>query len=202
MGSIYFASENRGKVAEVEALLEKAGIAVKGVSDLTTGDRELYAPVESGDTFIENARIKARELFQIVNEPVIADDSGLEVDVLGGRPGVHSSRYGADDQSRIDRLLKECKPFREGPVKARFVSAICHIDRFGNELFLSGSVEGEIIEERRGENGFGYDPVFYYPPQKKTFGELSRSEKEGVSHRGKALQLLVRFLEKTQAAKG
>ncbi len=195
MPDIYFASENAGKIKEVQEILRLLPFEIKSVNDLSD-NLQAYSPVESGETFTENAKIKARELHTLCHQPVIADDSGLEVDALGGRPGVHSSRYGASDKERNQKLLKELEPFRDREITARFVCCICYLDAFGNETYFSGTVQGTIINQPRGENGFGYDPVFFIPEMGKTFAEMSPDQKAAISHRGRALRLLAQFLHK------
>lgn len=199
----YIASENQGKVSEIQKYLAEQSLQSMNnpfeiepltLSNLQDNQKKGYDPVENGHSFLENARIKARALFQIVKKPVIADDSGLEVDVLNGDPGVFSSRYEKTDELRIQKLLKELSPFEQDQKTARFISCICFIDNDGNEIFFNGKAEGRIIDEPRGKNGFGYDPVFFYPPFNKTFGELTPDEKQAVSHRSAALKLFIAFL--------
>jgi non-canonical purine NTP pyrophosphatase (RdgB/HAM1 family) len=199
--SFYISSENEGKVREIKQFIkEECKIATEiiplTINHLTDKQKSEYNPVENGESFLENARIKARALFSIVNAPVIADDSGLEVDILNGEPGVFSSRYEKTDELRIGRLLKELENYSAHLKTARFVSCICFIDKTGNEIFFNGKVEGLIIDEPRGKNGFGYDPVFLYPPMNKTFGELLAEEKQTISHRSKALKLFLHFLDR------
>jgi len=197
----YISSENEGKVREIKQYIrEECHVATEivplTINNLTPGQKARYNPVEDGDSFLENARIKARALFQIVQAPVIADDSGLEVDLLNGEPGVYSSRYEKTDELRIAKLLRELDGQPAHLKTARFVSCICFIDKTGNEIFFNGKVEGLIIDEARGKNGFGYDPVFFYPELNKTFGELLPEEKQTVSHRSKALKLFLHFLNR------
>lgn len=199
--SFYISSENEGKVREIKQFIKDechttTEIIPLTINHLTAAQKSQYTPVENGDTFLENARIKARALFNIINLPVIADDSGLEVDLLNGEPGVYSSRYEKTDDLRIARLLKELGNQPAHLRTARFISCICFIDKTGNEIFFNGKVEGLIINEKRGKNGFGYDPVFLYPPLNKTFGELLPEEKQIVSHRSKALKLFLHFLNR------
>ena len=197
----YISSENEGKVREIKQYIKEECHNTRGIEPLTIthlsdDQKNKYNPVENGDSFLENARIKARAFFEIVHTPVIADDSGLEVDLLNGDPGVFSSRYEKTDELRIARLLGELKNHPAHLKTARFISCICFIDKTGNEIFFNGKVEGLIIDEPRGKNGFGYDPVFLYPAYNKTFGELSPEEKQSVSHRSKALKLFLHFLNR------
>ncbi|MDH4262086.1 MAG: RdgB/HAM1 family non-canonical purine NTP pyrophosphatase [Spirochaetia bacterium] len=197
----YISSENEGKVREIKQYIkEECKVATEiiplTINHLTDEQKKRYNPVEDGESFLENARIKARALFSIVNAPVIADDSGLEVDLLNGDPGVFSSRYEKTDELRIAKLLNELKNQPSHLKTARFISCICFIDKTGNEIFFNGKVEGLIINEPRGKNGFGYDPVFLYQPMNKTFGELLPEEKQVVSHRSKALKLFLQFLDR------
>ncbi|MDH4199644.1 MAG: RdgB/HAM1 family non-canonical purine NTP pyrophosphatase [Spirochaetia bacterium] len=197
----YISSENEGKVKEILKFLHEEirppfSANVLTLNSLDESQKNKYNPVENGISFLENARIKARALYSILREPVLADDSGLEVDALNGEPGVFSSRYEKTDELRIGRLLRELTDFQQQMRSARFISCLCFIDKFGNEIFFNGKVEGIIIDQPRGNHGFGYDPVFYYPPLNKTFGELTPDEKQNVSHRSHALKLFVHFLAK------
>jgi len=196
---IYLATENEGKKKEILGYLEQnknlqGKIVLKTLADLPTHEKEKYTPVESGDTFMANARIKAALLNRLTGTAVIADDSGLEVDHLGGAPGVFSSRYEKTDQLRIERLLKELKGVPSEKRTARFVSSICFIDSYGNETYFNGRCEGLIAGAPSGNQGFGYDPVFYSPELGKTFAEAKPEEKNSISHRGRALALLNNFL--------
>jgi len=197
----FISSENEGKIREIKQYIQQEcnsqyKITPLGMNQLNQEQKSRYNPVENAETFLENARIKARALFEIVKRPVIADDSGLEVDILNGEPGVHSSRYEKTDDLRISRLLKSVKNYPVNERTARFISCICFIDSTGNEIFFNGKVEGLIIDEKRGTHGFGYDPVFLYPPMNKTFGELLPEEKQAVSHRSNALKLFLGFLNR------
>ena len=148
---------------------------------------------ENGTTFEENALIKANYVMNAGNSAAIADDSGLEVDALGGAPGVYSARYAgedATDDDRIAKLLSELQDVPEGRRGAHFVSAICCAFPDGSELCAEGICNGVIGHEKQGENGFGYDPLFYYEPLKKTFAQLTPEEKNSVSHRRRALESL------------
>jgi non-canonical purine NTP pyrophosphatase (RdgB/HAM1 family) len=196
---LVLASQNPGKLAEMRVLLEGLPFRVIGAGDL--GIRE--APEETGATFLENAELKARHYSRLSGRLAVADDSGISVDALGGRPGLYSSRFGGDgatDQER-NRLLLETlagvPPERRG---ARFTSAVA-VAR-GDEIVFRvvETVEGRIALGVAGPSGFGYDPLFFYPPFGKTFGEVAREEKDRVSHRGKAFARLREFLEASESS--
>ena len=190
---LLLASQNPGKLAEMKELV--AGLPFRVVSPGDLGIIE--APEETGATFIENAILKARYYARRSGRLTVADDSGLSVDALEGGPGLHSSRFGGEGASDADRnrLLLETlagvPPERRG---ARFTSAVA-VAR-GEELLFQtvATVEGRIAEAPRGPNGFGYDPLFFYPPFGRTFGEVRPEEKARVSHRGQAFARLREFL--------
>jgi non-canonical purine NTP pyrophosphatase (RdgB/HAM1 family) len=189
---LLIASKNRGKVVEIRSLL---GLALQKVVEVVTL-AELPAveqPLESGKTFAENARIKALHYAKVHKILCIADDSGLAVEPLGGLPGVRSARFageGASDVSNNAHLLHELAPFSR-PWKAAFVcvAATALPQRVVAEA--TGKVEGEILPEGRGRDGFGYDPLFFVPSLGKTMAELSTEEKNRISHRGQALRALI-----------
>lgn len=187
MKEIVIATANKGKAKDFEALFAPQGIRV-----LTLQDVEKDIDVEEmGVTFEENAILKAETVSRLLGKAVIADDSGLEIDALDGRPGVYSARYaGADksDEANIDKVLEELSGVPEAARTARFrcVLAVAGPER-KTETF-SGSCEGVILLERKGENGFGYDPIFYVPSKEKTMAELTPDEKNAISHRGAALR--------------
>ena len=182
--TLVIATRNRGKIAEIEALLSDFPITVKNLDD--------FGPIppvqEDGDTFDENAYRKASFTARVLGYPALADDSGLAVDALDGRPGVHSARYAgenATDADRCTRLLDEMRGVTNR--RAAFECVISIAVPTGPALTYEGRCEGLIAEAPSGDSGFGYDPIFYYPPVGKTFAEISREEKSSVSHRGKAL---------------
>jgi XTP/dITP diphosphohydrolase len=179
---LVLASGNPGKLKELQNYLEATGWSIEAKpADLD--------PEETGTTFSENARIKAQAVATFLGKPALADDSGLEVWSLGGRPGVHSARYGPDDQGRIARLLEELKD--QSDRSARFVCALCIAGPDGSIwIETEGVCTGEILTEPQGSGGFGYDPVFYVPELNKTFAQLNPKEKLQYSHRGKALNAL------------
>jgi len=149
---------------------------------------------ETGETFIANAQLKASEVAKATGKWAIADDSGLEVEALGGVPGVYSARYGQDDRDRIERLLRELGS--ESNRQARFVCAIAIARPDGAiALEVEGTCSGEILHTPRGNNGFGYDPIFYSPTAGMTFAEMTPAEKRHHSHRGQAFQLLLPKLQ-------
>lgn len=179
---LYLATSNPGKVRE----FLKAGLDV----ELLPGLREITAPEETGTTFEANAELKAVYYSRHTDGVVLAEDSGLEVDALHGAPGVYSARYAGtgDDNDNNRHLLAQLagKPSRTG----RYVAVIA-LAQAGEVLAtFRGTVEGEILESPRGDGGFGYDPLFYYPPFGKTFAESTLEEKASVSHRGAAIRLL------------
>ncbi|MCD4763896.1 MAG: XTP/dITP diphosphatase [Desulfobacterales bacterium] len=182
---IVIATRNKGKKSEISDLLKGFPVDIKGLDD--------FGPIphieEDGDTFDENAYKKAGFTARILGFPALADDSGLLVEALGGAPGVLSARYAgenATDKQRCQKLLQEM----EGKTnrKAAFECVISIAVPTGPALTYEARCEGLIAEQPSGSNGFGYDPVFYYPPLNKTFGELTIEEKSRVSHRGKALR--------------
>ena len=195
---LILASRNQKKIREVEAILAThfPGIHILSLDDVGfEGDIE-----ENGTTYEENALIKARTAVEAGNYqyPAIADDSGLSVDALDGAPGVYSARYAGghgDDAANNALLLKNLADTPAEERTARFVCCIALVYPDGREITVRGETEGLIIDEARGEGGFGYDPYFYYPPFGKTFSELSAEEKNAISHRGKAIAKLAEQLK-------
>jgi XTP/dITP diphosphohydrolase len=200
---LLLASQNRGKLAEMRALL--AGLPFVVLSPRDLGITE--APEETGSTFVENATIKALHYARAAQRLAVADDSGIAVDALGGGPGLLSSRFGGEGASDDDRnrlLLDKLAGLPDERRGARFTSAVVVArPQPGSEpqvLFQAvETVEGRIAEAPRGPNGFGYDPVFFYPPFGKTFGEVPAADKDRVSHRGKAFARLRQFLAREGA---
>ena len=191
---LLLATQNPGKLAEMRLLAEGLPFRVLGPRELGIAE----APEETGATFIENAVLKARHYARLSGRLTVADDSGLSVDALGGGPGLYSARFGGEGASDSDRnalLLEKLADVPTAGRKARFTSAVA-VARGGEVLFeAEESVEGLIADGLRGSNGFGYDPLFFYPPFGRTFGEIPHEEKDRVSHRGKAFARLRRFLE-------
>ncbi len=189
MKEILIATNNPGKKRDFETLFGPFGIRV-----LTLRDIEGALDVEeTGETFEENAVLKAETVASIVGKPVLADDSGLEIDALGGAPGVYSARYaGVDstDDENIDKALHALRETAEGDRQARFCCVLAIAGPGVRTETFSGSCEGEITFERQGDNGFGYDPIFYVAEKKRTMAELSPEEKNAISHRGAALRKL------------
>ncbi len=186
------ATHNPGKIREMGEILGELGIKVVSPKDLgITVDVE-----ETGTTFAENAMLKAKAICASSGLPAIADDSGLCVDALNGGPGVYSARYGGeglDDVGRYRLLLENMRG--QTTRAAHFACAIACAFPNGDELTAEGTVEGTIAFAPMGEGGFGYDPVFFYPPLAKTFGQLTAQEKSAISHRGKALKEFAARLE-------
>jgi len=193
MSELLLASQNPGKLNEMRLLVEGLPFRVVGPRELGL----LEAPDETGTTFRENAAIKALAYARLSGRLTVADDSGLSVDALGGAPGLYSSRFGGEGASDRDRNLLLLEKLRGQPFErrgARFTSAVA-VAQGGELLFQAQeSVLGFIADDMRGDNGFGYDPLFLYPPFGRTFGELRREEKDRVSHRGKAFARLREFL--------
>lgn len=187
MADIIFATGNKGKLREINAILEGTGLSVVSMKDAGYD-----IPIdENGTTFIENALIKAKAVCEASGCIALADDSGLVVDALGGEPGIYSSRYMGEDTSYdiknraiIDRLLG----VRGDDRSARFVCAMAAVFPDGRKLTVEETFEGVIGYEIRGENGFGYDPIFYLPEYGCSSAELSPEDKNAISHRGKALR--------------
>jgi XTP/dITP diphosphohydrolase len=193
MSELLLASQNPGKLNEMRLLVEGLPFRVVGPRELGL----LEAPDETGATFLENAAIKALAYARFSGLLTVADDSGLSVDALGGAPGLYSSRFGGEGASDRDRNLLLLEKLRGQPFErrgARFTSAVA-VARGAELLFQAQeSVLGFIADDMRGDNGFGYDPLFFYPPFSRTFGEALREEKDRVSHRGKAFARLREFL--------
>ncbi|MBR4892874.1 MAG: XTP/dITP diphosphatase [Clostridia bacterium] len=187
------ATNNSGKVKDFNLILSLMGHEAVSLKDMNI---EIDVE-ETGTTFKENSYIKAKAIYDYVKMPTIADDSGLCVDALDGAPGVYSARYGGeglDDHGRCLKLLEEMKDKENR--KARFKSAICCILDDFTVIETEGECEGTLLCEIVGENGFGYDPMFYVEKYKKTFGEVSKEEKNEISHRRKAMNKLKEELEK------
>lgn len=191
---IVLASGNPGKVREINALLEGLGIEVLAQSEFGVPEAE-----ETGLTFVENAILKARNAAEHTGLPAIADDSGIEVDALNGAPGIYSARYGgpnASDGDNCDKLLADLKDTPEHRRGARFQCLLVYLRHAADPtpLICQGTWEGRILHAPRGENGFGYDPVFYVPTHECSAAELAPEEKNAISHRGQALRRLVEAL--------
>ena len=191
---IILASGNAGKVREIDQLLEGLSLKVLPQSDFDVPEIE-----ETGLTFVENAILKARNAAHYADLPAIADDSGIAVDVLQGRPGIYSARFaglGASDEENLLKLIDMIKPFPEEQRTARFICAMVYIRHEHDPvpIIAQGIWEGQLVTEPKGENGFGYDPVFYVASQQCTSAELPPGVKNKLSHRGQALkQLLIKL---------
>jgi XTP/dITP diphosphohydrolase len=189
------ATTNKGKVAEITALLAGLPYTVLSLNDLPTS---LPAPAETGATFAENALLKADYYHAHSGWLTLADDSGLAVTALNGRPGVHSARYagaGATTAQMIAKLLNEMVEVKEAARQASFICVMALCDTVIRQTF-EGRCDGLITRAPRGEGGFGYDPVFLDPVLGRTFAEMTRAEKSAISHRGSALQKVRAFLER------
>jgi len=197
---LLIASSNPHKVEEIRAVLAPLEITIIGLHDLNSAIPE---PQEDGGTFEENARIKATAYATATRRVCLADDSGLEVDALGGAPGIHSARYAGSggtreqrDRANNERLLSTLEAVPDHERTARFVCAMCLSDEDGNVLAETrGTLEGIIAHEPRGSNGFGYDPLLYLPTQGCTSAQLSREEKNERSHRGVAARKMAAMLK-------
>lgn len=191
---ILIASTNAGKVSEVKRALSCLSVALRDLRDFGP----LREVNETGSSFMDNAQLKAREYARMTGMWTLADDSGLEVEALGGAPGVHSARYageGATDKQRVERLLSELRDVPAGRRTARFVCAVAISDRDGNLIWEgTETCPGAIGFSPAGVNGFGYDPLFIPDGFEMSFGELSDSIKGKISHRAKALSLLREFI--------
>lgn len=199
---IYLATENAGKLKEFREALGNDYNDLLTLQDVR--EKERYIAEETGSTFLQNAHIKAKALFEIVKAPVIADDSGLLVSKIADRPGVYSARLGKTDDERISKIFDlldgRVEKHEQGRTllsKARFISSICYLSEDLMPIYFNGVVYGYIQSEISGEGGFGYDPIFYYPPEQKTFAELTIEEKCKVSHRAMALKALKLYLNKS-----
>ena len=191
---IYFASSNDHKKQEMMRLLNGVNIT------LPKEEAIAFDPVEDGNSFIENALIKAKDLYKKVNAPVLADDSGLVVDALDGRPGIHTSRYGDVDGKKLIQSEKNAKLLGEMEGKenrrARFVCALVLMVSNEKIYIIQETVEGYIAHSIRGEHGFGYDPLFLVEETGKSAAELSDSEEDKYSHRGRAVRKMNLIIEK------
>lgn len=189
---LVLASKNKKKLEEMRQILSALGVEV-----ISEADAGVDVDVEeTGTTFAENAALKARAVCAASGLPAIADDSGLCVDALNGAPGVYSARYGGeglDDVGRYRLLLENMRGMTDR--RCGFVSAICCAFPNGDVITAQGECRGTLAYAPRGENGFGYDPIFFIPEKKKTFAELTAQEKHEISHRGKALREFKEKLE-------
>jgi XTP/dITP diphosphohydrolase len=193
MNKIVAGTRNAGKVCEIRQALAELSFEVSGIPDERLADVE-----ETGVTFSENAILKARYYAQHTGEYCLADDSGLEVDALGGAPGVYSARYsgeGATDAANNQKLLLALQDVPAEKRTARFRSVLALAGPDGSLLLADGTCEGIILTEPKGDGGFGYDPLFWMPDQQKTLAEMTVQEKNAISHRGNALKVLKQKLQ-------
>ena len=194
-GRIVFATGNAGKIKEIRMIMEDTGMEVISMKD--AGIRVDIE--ENGQSYEENALIKARAVAAFTKDIVMADDSGLEIDYLNKEPGIYSARYLGEDTPysvKNANLINRLEGVPDEERTARFVCAIAAVLPDGRELTTLATIEGRIGYEEKGANGFGYDPIFYVPQFDKTTAELTEEEKNQVSHRGKALQLMKEDLKK------
>ena len=203
-GRVVIATHNPGKLEEMQALL-----AAYGVEAISAADLKLTEPNETGDSFAENARIKARAAAGAANLPALADDSGLAVEALGGDPGIHSARWAGKDKdfARAMRLVEEKLDAKGAKTpdrrRAAFVAALCLAWPDGFDECFEGRVEGTLVWPPRGKMGFGYDPMFMPHGHERTFGEMSAEEKHGLPPRGRGLSHRARaFLKLAEACLG
>jgi len=195
MKKIILASNNKGKIREFNAML-------KGVYEVVSmSDMNVEEVPEIGLTFVENALIKARNASAQSGLPALADDSGIVVDALNGAPGIYSARFAGnhgDDEANTQKVLRDMSQIPDGQRSARFWCAIVFVEHANDPtpIIIQRGWEGEILREKAGKNGFGYDPIFYVPTHSKASAELSPEIKNTISHRGKALQALLAELKK------
>ena len=192
-GTLVLASNNKGKIAEFEKMFAELNLPVEVVPQ---GKLNIEDAIEDGLSFVENAIIKARHASKISGKPAIADDSGICVPVLGGAPGIYSARYAGEhgnDAANNSKLLADLKPLRkEGEViESMFVCVLALVQHAEDPLpqIFQGIWTGEVMEAARGENGFGYDPLFWLPELNVSSAELSKEQKNKISHRGQAMKL-------------
>ncbi len=194
---VVLASKNPHKLVEISKITEQFDMELVLQSELGV-DIDVE---ETGTTFEENSLIKAKAVMEATGLPPLADDSGIAVDALNGEPGVYSARYGFDDSlddwGRLELLLKNTEHVPDGQRQAQFVCVISMVTPEGNVIQARGEIHGELLRAPAGKNGFGYDPIFYYPPMGKSTAEMTPQEKNGVSHRANALKV---FYEKLKEA--
>ncbi|GMA98508.1 XTP/dITP diphosphatase [Pelosinus sp. IPA-1] len=194
MKEIVVATTNKGKIAEIELALAKLPVKIVALSDF----KGIPEAVETGDSFVANAKLKAEHYAFYTKKACLADDSGLEVDALDGAPGIYSARYAgedADDAMNNQKLLAELAGVPSNKRSARFRCVLAFADTDGMIITVDGSKEGVIGQEMRGAEGFGYDPLFFMPEMGKTMAECSKTEKNKISHRGEALKGMASRLE-------
>jgi len=195
MRKIVIGSGNQHKIEEIQAYFSDLDFKFVGLNS----ELELPEVIEDGKNYKENALKKARQRAQELNEIVLADDSGLSVDYLDGAPGIYSARFGGEGLTDQEKYLKILELLNGQPLekrKAAFISVIALVDPFKNiEITVKGQCPGVIAKEPAGENGFGYDPIFYLPEYDKTMAQISQQEKNKISHRGRALKKMKREIK-------
>lgn len=199
-GTLVLASNNKGKIAEFEKMFAELNLPVEVVAQ---GKLNIEDAIEDGLSFVENAIIKARHASKISGKPAIADDSGICVPILGGAPGIYSARFAGEhgnDAANNEKLLQKLKPLRKDGevIEGMFVCVLALVQHAEDPLpqVFQGIWTGEILEQARGENGFGYDPLFWLPELNISSAELSKEQKNKISHRGQAMQLFKASLER------
>lgn len=195
MEKFVLASGNEHKLIEIKKVLKDFGIEIVTMAEVGLKDLEI---IEDGDTFEENSFIKAKEVLERTGLPTIADDSGLMVDYLNGAPGVYSARFAGEDvtyEDNNDKLLEVLKNVPDDKRGAKFVTVMTLLFPSGDKIVARGEIEGKILRKRKGQKGFGYDPLFYVEKYGKTFAEMPMELKNEISHRGKALVHLKNQLE-------
>ena len=199
-GTLVLASNNKGKIAEFEKLFAELNLPVDVIPQ---GQLNIQDAIEDGLSFVENAIIKARHASKISGKPAIADDSGICLPALSGAPGIYSARYAGehgDDAANNQKLLADLEPLRQNgePIEGMFVCVLALVEHAEDPLpqIFQGIWTGEVLEQARGENGFGYDPLFWLPELNISSAEMSKEEKNKISHRGQAIQLFKASLAK------
>jgi len=194
---VVLGSKNKHKLVEISKITEQFNMELVLQSELGV-DIDVE---ETGTTFEENSFLKAEAVMKATGLPALADDSGIAVDALNGEPGIYSARYGFDDSlddwGRLQLLLKNTEHVPDGQRQAQFVCVITMVTPDGKTIQARGEIHGELLREPRGENGFGYDPIFYYPPAGMSTAEMAPGDKNAVSHRANALKV---FYEKLKEA--
>ena len=188
---LVLATKNSGKVKEFQKYFSSLNIKIVKIDDII---KDVKEPKETGATFEENEKIKAIYYSKFTDKSVISEDSGLVIPYLNNYPGVYSSRIGKSDSERINKILEKLKGIEGNKRVAYFVSVLALAENGKIIKTFSGKVKGYIIKEPKGNNGFGYDPVFYYKPIRKTFAQISSEEKNKYSHRGRAIKKLIKFI--------
>lgn len=185
---VVIASNNQGKIKEIKKILEPLGYEV-----LSQKEANINLEVEeTGTTYEENAKLKARAIYEITKTCVLSDDSGLSIDYFDGAPGLYSARFKPEltTSETNEYVLNEMKDVEDSKRTAQFVCCICFIKETGEEIIVQASCEGKVAYEAKGNNGFGYDPIFFLESYGKTMAEISEEEKNKISHRAKALKML------------